>query len=76
MAKFKTDSPSLLRFCILCYSDSPGVDIEGLEVARECLIEAFHLHLNTTTNVKPGVLSDLFRSVRMKRSNHAASRTT
>ncbi|WCJ44640.1 Small glutamine-rich tetratricopeptide repeat-containing protein [Euphorbia peplus] len=69
MAKLKSDSP-LSRRIVRAFFDfldsvepSPGVDLEGLEVARECLIEAFHLDLSTSTNDKPGLLIDLFRSL-------------
>ncbi|CAK7346982.1 unnamed protein product [Dovyalis caffra] len=44
---------------------APGVDLEGLEVAKECLGDAFKLDSPTIDDnpVEPGLLIDLFRSV-------------
>ncbi|KAK9002742.1 hypothetical protein V6N11_060323 [Hibiscus sabdariffa] len=42
---------------------TPGVDIEGLEVARECLAEAFKLDSTSINDAKPDVLIDIFSSL-------------
>ncbi|XP_022768184.1 small glutamine-rich tetratricopeptide repeat-containing protein-like [Durio zibethinus] len=69
MGKLKTDSPlsrrivrSFLDF-ISSVEPAPGVDLEGLEVARECLTEVFKLDSASINDVKPDVLVDIFSSL-------------
>ncbi|XVF64577.1 hypothetical protein PTKIN_Ptkin09bG0179900 [Pterospermum kingtungense] len=69
MDKLKTDSP-LSRRIVRSFLDflnsvepAPGVDIEGLEVARECLAEVFKLDSASINDVTPDVLVDIFRSL-------------
>ncbi|XP_065881191.1 uncharacterized protein [Euphorbia lathyris] len=70
MAKLKTDSP-LSRRIVRAFIDfldsvepSPGVDVEGLEITRECLTEAFQLDITCANDyMKPGLLIDFFRSL-------------
>ncbi|XP_022773252.1 small glutamine-rich tetratricopeptide repeat-containing protein-like isoform X2 [Durio zibethinus] len=68
MGKLKTNSP-LSRRIVRSFLDflnsvepAPGVDIEGLEVARECLAEVFKLDSASINDVKPDVLVDIFSS--------------
>ena len=42
---------------------APGVDLEGLEVARECLTEVFKLDSASINDVKSDVLVDIFSSL-------------
>ncbi|XWS23747.1 hypothetical protein CRYUN_Cryun28dG0041700 [Craigia yunnanensis] len=42
---------------------APGVDLEGLDVARECLTEVFKLDSACINDVKPDVLVDMFSSL-------------
>lgn len=44
---------------------APGVDLEGLEVAKECVSDAFKLDSPTIDDdrLEPGLLIDLFRSL-------------
>ena len=51
--------------CVFCkiVEPAPGVDLEGLEVARECLTEVFKLDSASINDVKPDVLVDIFSSV-------------
>ncbi|KAJ9146310.1 hypothetical protein P3X46_028592 [Hevea brasiliensis] len=70
MTNLKTDSPLSRRIvrAFLDFLDSvepaPGVDIEGLEVARECLTEVFKLDSTSNNDcINPGLLVDLFRSI-------------
>ncbi|XVE60332.1 hypothetical protein DITRI_Ditri05aG0120500 [Diplodiscus trichospermus] len=69
MGKLKTDSP-LSRRIVRSFLDflnsvepAPGVDLEGLEVARECLTEVFRLDSASINDVKPDVLVDIFSSL-------------
>ncbi|XP_021284956.1 small glutamine-rich tetratricopeptide repeat-containing protein [Herrania umbratica] len=69
MDKLKTDSP-ISRRIVRSFLDflnsvepAPGVDLEGLEVARECLTEVFKLDSTSAKDVKPDVLVDLFSSL-------------
>ncbi|XP_059452159.1 uncharacterized protein LOC132182814 isoform X2 [Corylus avellana] len=66
----KTDSPISRRIvrAFLEFLDSvepaSGVDLEGLEVARECLTEAFKLGSSSANDqIKPDLLVDIFRSL-------------
>lgn len=47
---------------------APGVDLEGLEVAKECVSDAFKLDSPTIDDdrLEPGLLIDLFRSLEAK----------
>lgn len=40
---------------------SPGVDAEGIEVARECLVEAFKINSSSGSD-EPDSLIDIFKS--------------
>ncbi|KAJ6930613.1 small glutamine-rich tetratricopeptide repeat-containing protein alpha [Populus alba x Populus x berolinensis] len=71
MAQLKTDSP-LSRRIARAFIDflnsveaAPGVDLEGLEVAKECVSDAFKLDSPTIDDdrLEPGLLIDLFRSL-------------
>ncbi|EEF48388.1 heat shock protein 70 (HSP70)-interacting protein, putative [Ricinus communis] len=70
MANLKTDSP-LSRRIVRAFFDfldsvqpAPGVDLEGLDVARECLNEVFKIDSTAADDsIKPGLLIDLFRSL-------------
>ncbi|KHG12584.1 Sgta [Gossypium arboreum] len=69
MGKLKSDSP-LSRRIVLSFLDfldsvepAPGVDLEGLEVARECLVEVFKLDSASINYVKPDLLIDIFSSL-------------
>lgn len=43
---------------------APGVDLEGLDVARECLEEVFKLNsYSSDDEIRPGMLIDLFSSM-------------
>ncbi|XP_027331747.1 small glutamine-rich tetratricopeptide repeat-containing protein isoform X2 [Abrus precatorius] len=66
-----TDSPlsrrivrAFLQF-LNSVEPSPGVDAEGIEVARECLVEAFRLNSSPVNGdpVKPDSLIDIFKSL-------------
>ncbi|KAM7518877.1 hypothetical protein LguiB_017839 [Lonicera macranthoides] len=70
MANLKTDSP-LSRRIVLSFLDfldsvepAPGVDLEGLEVAKECLTEVFKINRLSAddSQSKPGSLVDIFSS--------------
>ncbi|XP_039070146.1 small glutamine-rich tetratricopeptide repeat-containing protein-like [Hibiscus syriacus] len=69
MGKLKSDSPLSRRIVrsFLDFLDSvepaPGVDLEGLEVARECLVEVFKLNSASINDAKPDVLIDIFSSL-------------
>ncbi|KAA3453805.1 Sgta [Gossypium australe] len=69
MGKLKSDSPLSRRIVrsFLDFLDSvepaPGVDLEGLEVARECLVEVFKLDSASINYVKPDLLIDIFSSL-------------
>ncbi|KAK8642855.1 hypothetical protein V6N13_012183 [Hibiscus sabdariffa] len=69
MGKLRSDSPLSRRIVrsFLDFLDSvepaPGVDLEGLEVARECLAEAFKLNSASINDAKPDVLIDIFSSL-------------
>ncbi|KAJ8762942.1 hypothetical protein K2173_023071 [Erythroxylum novogranatense] len=67
----KTDSP-LSRRIVRAFLDflnsvepATGVDSEGLEVAKECLTEAFRLNLppSPDDSVEPGLLATIFRAL-------------
>lgn len=71
MAQLKTDS-ALSRRIARAFIDflnsveaAPGVDLEGLEVAKECVSDAFKLDSPTIDDdrLEPGLLIDLFRSL-------------
>nr|DAD24601.1 TPA_asm: hypothetical protein HUJ06_026065 [Nelumbo nucifera] len=70
MANLKSDSP-VCRRIVLAFLDflksvepAPGVDLEGLEVVRECLEEAFKLNPSSTDDqIQPGLLVNLFNSM-------------
>ncbi|XP_010421744.1 PREDICTED: small glutamine-rich tetratricopeptide repeat-containing protein [Camelina sativa] len=71
MAKLTTDSP-ICHKIVLSFLDfldsvevSPGVDEEGLEVARECLGEAFKVNSDSSRDdrLKPVSLVNLFTSL-------------
>ncbi|PSS19914.1 Small glutamine-rich tetratricopeptide repeat-containing protein [Actinidia chinensis var. chinensis] len=69
MARLKTDSP-LSRRIVRAFLDflnsvepAPGVDLEGLEVAKECLAEVFGIDPSSTDGwEKSDLLVDLFDS--------------
>ncbi|KAG4194277.1 hypothetical protein ERO13_A06G044066v2 [Gossypium hirsutum] len=69
MGNLKTDSP-LSRRIVRSFLDflnsvepAPGVDFEGLEVARECLLEVFKLDSASINDVKSDSLVDIFSSL-------------
>ncbi|PPS11340.1 hypothetical protein GOBAR_AA09306 [Gossypium barbadense] len=45
------------------FEPAPGVDFEGLEVARECLLEVFKLDSASINDVKSDSLVDIFSSL-------------
>lgn len=65
----RSDSP-VCRRIVIAFLDflksvepAPGVDLEGLDVARECLEEVFKLNQSSIDDgIEPGVLIDLFTS--------------
>ncbi|XP_058091318.1 uncharacterized protein LOC131237516 isoform X1 [Magnolia sinica] len=69
MSSLKTDSP-ISRRIVLAFLDflnsvepAPGVDIEGLEVVKECLEEVFKLNSSSVDDrTRPGLLVDMFSS--------------
>ncbi|KAL2939246.1 Gametogenetin-binding protein 2 [Bienertia sinuspersici] len=70
MANFRTDTPTCRRIAraFLDFLDSvepaPGVDPEGLEVARDCLTEVFRLHqLSESERPEPNQLINIFSSL-------------
>ncbi|XP_018812531.1 small glutamine-rich tetratricopeptide repeat-containing protein isoform X2 [Juglans regia] len=75
-----TDSP-ISRRIVRAFFDflnsvepAPGVDLEGLEVARECLTEAFKLNSSSVDDhIKPNLLVDLFHS--LEANEHHEART-
>ncbi|KAK8580246.1 hypothetical protein V6N13_143363 [Hibiscus sabdariffa] len=75
MGKLKSDSPLSGRIVrsFLYFLDSvepaPGVDLEGLEVARECLAEVFKLNSASVNDAKPDVLIDIFSSLDASEDN-------
>ncbi|KAL5844091.1 hypothetical protein ACOSQ4_010049 [Xanthoceras sorbifolium] len=78
MTQLKTDSPLSRRivFSFLDFLNSvepaPGVDLEGLEVARECLKEVFKLDSpSPDAETKPDSLIDIFNS--LEASGHGAT---
>ncbi|CAI8605543.1 unnamed protein product [Vicia faba] len=65
--RITTDSP-LSRRIVLSFlhflnhvEPSPGVDAEGIEVARECLVEAFRINSSSVSG-EPDSLVDIFKS--------------
>ncbi|XP_062098958.1 uncharacterized protein LOC133804853 isoform X2 [Humulus lupulus] len=70
MANLKSDSPTSRRI-VRAFLDfltnvepAPGVDLEGLEVARECLQEVFKLDsFPDGDQTKPDLLVDIFSSL-------------
>ncbi|XP_042494696.1 small glutamine-rich tetratricopeptide repeat-containing protein-like [Macadamia integrifolia] len=74
MANLKTDSP-LSRRIVHAFLDflksvepTPGVDVEALEVARECLEEAFKVNQSSVDDrMEPGFLITLFHSLDKKK---------
>ncbi|XP_021759748.1 uncharacterized protein LOC110724631 [Chenopodium quinoa] len=86
MANLRTDAPISRRItrAFLDFLDSvepaPGVDLEGLEVAKDCLTEVFRLHqLPESEQPEPNLLLNIFSSrerdteseVRISRSEEA-----
>ncbi|XXG74103.1 hypothetical protein AAC387_Pa07g2907 [Persea americana] len=69
MANLRTDSP-ISRRIVLAFLDflnsvepAPGIDVEGLEVVRECLEEVFKLDPSSVdVRTRPHLLVDLFSS--------------
>lgn len=66
--RIPTDSPlshrivrSFLHF-LNQVEPSPGVDAEGIEVARECLVEAFKINNSASVTGEPDSLIDIFKS--------------
>ncbi|KAG2701103.1 hypothetical protein I3760_06G029100 [Carya illinoinensis] len=56
---------------------APGVDLEGLEVARECLTEAFKLDSSSVDDhIKPNLLVDLFHSLEANEHHEARTDTS
>ncbi|CDP10905.1 unnamed protein product [Coffea canephora] len=68
MAKLKTDSPLARRIAqsFISFLDSvepaSGVDAEGIEVAKECLSEAFKIELSSENQLNSESLVDIFSS--------------
>lgn len=69
MAKLRSDSPLCGRIVnafiefLNSVEPAPGVDIEGLEVATECLVDVFRLGTRSgDEQVQPHLLIDLFTS--------------
>lgn len=67
--RLKTDSP-LSRRIVSAFLDfltsvepSPGVDLEGLEVAKECLADVFKIDPSVDTKESHDLLVSLFRSM-------------
>lgn len=55
---------------------APGVDLEGLEVARECLTEVFKLDSSLVDDqIKPNLLVDLFNSLEANEHREAQTDT-
>lgn len=87
MANFRTDTPTCRRIAraFLDFLDSvepaPDVDLEGLEVARDCLTEVFRLHqLPESERPEPNLLINTFcsqeRSVDSEvKTNHNEAQT-
>ena len=48
--------------CCEIVEPSPGVDAEGIEVARECLVEAFKINNSASVTGEPDSLIDIFKS--------------
>ncbi|KAK9096048.1 hypothetical protein Sjap_021545 [Stephania japonica] len=73
MAKLSTDS-ALSRRIVLAFLDflrsvepSPGADLEGLDVAKECLEDVFKLNQSSIDDrVDPGLLIEFFSSLNEK----------
>ncbi|KAK2399493.1 hypothetical protein P8452_06672 [Trifolium repens] len=66
--RITTDSPlsrrivrSFLHF-LNHVEPSPGVDAEGIEVAKECLVEAFKINSSSSVTGDPDSLIDIFKS--------------
>ena len=54
----------MVATCLLIVEPAPGVDLEGLEVARECLTEVFKLDSPSADGQrKPDSLIDIFNSL-------------
>ncbi|OMO55553.1 Tetratricopeptide-like helical [Corchorus olitorius] len=53
---------NMFLYCITV-EPAPGVDLEGLEVAGECLREVFKLDSASINDVKPDILVELFSSL-------------
>ncbi|KAG2701101.1 hypothetical protein I3760_06G029100 [Carya illinoinensis] len=78
-----TDSP-ICRRIVRAFFDflnnvepAPGVDLEGLEVARECLTEAFKLDSSSVDDhIKPNLLVDLFHSLEANEHHEARTDTS
>ncbi|KAJ0969538.1 hypothetical protein J5N97_022415 [Dioscorea zingiberensis] len=70
MAKLRSDSP-LCRRIVLAFLDfirsvepAPGVDLEGLDVVKDCLEDVFMLDTSSCNGeIQPGLLADFFRSL-------------
>ncbi|KAM7253084.1 hypothetical protein ACFE04_025702 [Oxalis oulophora] len=84
MAKLKTDSPLSRRIArsFLEFLDSvepgAGIDLEGIDVARECLAEAFKLDSSPTgiDPTKTDSLIDIFTSIEENEKNQAVKSGT
>ncbi|KAH7663629.1 small glutamine-rich tetratricopeptide repeat-containing protein alpha protein [Dioscorea alata] len=69
MTKLRSDSP-ICRRIVLAFLDfirsvepPPGVDLEGLDVVKDCLEEVFKVNTsNSNDGIQPGLLADLFSS--------------
>ncbi|KAI9106712.1 hypothetical protein K1719_022240 [Acacia pycnantha] len=79
MAHLTTDSP-LSRSIVRAFLDflnsvepAPGADVEGLEVARECLTEVFKLNTSPTdVHAKSVSLVDIFKSLESSKQCEAS----
>ncbi|XP_030528037.1 small glutamine-rich tetratricopeptide repeat-containing protein [Rhodamnia argentea] len=76
--KMKTDDP-VCRRIVRAFLDflssvepTPGVDVEGLEVARECLTEAFKVDLSSSDDdqIRPDLLVEMFKSLHSSEHRH------
>lgn len=58
--------------CFGIVEPTPGVDVEGLEVARECLAEAFKVDLSSGDDdqVRPDLLVEMFKSLHSSEPRH------
>lgn len=79
--RLKTDDPTSRRIVrafldfLSSVEPTPGVDVEGLEVARECLTEAFKVDLSSSDDdqIRPDLLVEMFKSLHSSEHQHSNS---